>query len=280
MIGVIGATGTVGTHLIRELVARGEHVVAVSRGQAKPPGSQRLQYATADVLHPPSLTEALRGARAVFLLVSGEASGKLEPGAVLGAIEATGAERVVLLSSLAARSRPASPAFAPLRELERASTKTQLHTTVLAPTGFASNSLAWAPAIQAQRHVAAPSVDVALPVVAPEDVAAVAAITLCTDGHRGATYMLTGPSPVTPRQQIDAIAAAIEAPIALSELGCDEAAEAMRAFMPAPVVTASLEILCTPNALERSVSPDVERLLGRPGTSFATWAARHADAFR
>jgi hypothetical protein len=51
-------------------------------------------------------------------------------------------------------------------------------------------------------------------------------------------------------------------------------------FMPEPVVKATLDILGTPSAAEQRVSPDVERVLGRPAGSFADWAARHAAAFK
>jgi hypothetical protein len=36
----------------------------------------------------------------------------------------------------------------------------------------------------------------------------------------------------------------------------------------------------SPNAAEQRISPEVERLLGRPATPFADWAKRNAAAFR
>jgi hypothetical protein len=54
----------------------------------------------------------------------------------------------------------------------------------------------------------------------------------------------------------------------------------MSAFMPAPVVEGTLAILGEPTAAEQAVSPDVEKILGRPATPFAAWAARNAAAFR
>ncbi|MEU1269433.1 hypothetical protein [Streptomyces sp. NPDC005799] len=50
--------------------------------------------------------------------------------------------------------------------------------------------------------------------------------------------------------------------------------------MPEPVVERTLDILGAPSAGLRRVSPDVERLLGRPPRAFAQWAAGNIAAFR
>jgi len=47
-----------------------------------------------------------------------------------------------------------------------------------------------------------------------------------------------------------------------------------------PVVEATLGALGTPSLAEQAVSPDAERVLGRPPRTFAEWVARNAAAFR
>jgi hypothetical protein len=54
----------------------------------------------------------------------------------------------------------------------------------------------------------------------------------------------------------------------------------MLQFMPAPVADATLAILGQPTPEEVQVSPDVEKVLGHLGRSFADWARRNAAAFR
>lgn len=49
--------------------------------------------------------------------------------------------------------------------------------------------------------------------------------------------------------------------------------------MPAPVADGTLAILGRPTPEESRVSPDVARVLDRPGRSFADWARRNAAAF-
>ena len=47
-----------------------------------------------------------------------------------------------------------------------------------------------------------------------------------------------------------------------------------------PVVDGTLDILGEPTEAERRVSPDVEKVLGRPARSFARWAEENLAAFR
>jgi hypothetical protein len=54
----------------------------------------------------------------------------------------------------------------------------------------------------------------------------------------------------------------------------------MLRFMPEPVADATLDILGAPSVAEQRVSPDVERILGRPPRTYAEWASRNATAFK
>jgi uncharacterized protein YbjT (DUF2867 family) len=186
----------------------------------------------------------------------------------------------VLLSSQAAATRPQSPSHAPLRDIERTIRDSGLGWTILRPGGFASNAYAWAPGIRTRRTAAAPFGDVGLPIVDPDDIAAVAAEVLTNDAHAGRTYELTGPVLSTPRQRAADLAAALGEPVRFVEQTPEEAREQMLTFMPEPVADGTLAILGDPTPQERRISPDVQALLGRPAHTFARWAERHVDAFR
>jgi uncharacterized protein YbjT (DUF2867 family) len=107
----------------------------------------------------------------------------------------------------------------------------------------------------------------------------VLAAALTGDGHHGQTFVLTGPEATTPRQRTEIIGAAIRQQLAFVEVSHDDAREQMLQFMPAPVADSTLAILGHPTSEEAQVSPDVEKVLGRPGRSFADWAERNAGAF-
>lgn len=152
--------------------------------------------------------------------------------------------------------------------------------TLLRPGGFASNDLAWAEAVRATRTVPTPFPDVALPVIDPADIAEVAAAALVGDGHLGRVYELTGPAPLSPRERAAAIGAALGEPVRVVELSRAEARERMVRSMPERVVEATLDAVGDPLPAERTPSPDVERVLGRPARTYAEWAGRTAAAFR
>ncbi|WP_410569564.1 NAD(P)H-binding protein [Amycolatopsis sp. cmx-4-61] len=265
MIMVVGATGNVGEPLVRLLAEAGAEVTAVSRRiAAAPPGVVVRQGDLASL--------SFAGARAAFLMAPPGFDGSLGP--VLGRAREAGVERVVLLSSQGVGTGR-HPAVS-----EEAVRSSGLKWTVLRPAGFASNAFQWAESVRQRRLVAAPFADVALPVVDPADIAAVAAAALLDASHDGRTYVLTGPSPVSPREQAAAIGEAVGEPVRFVPLTREEARAAMSAFMPPEVVAATLDILGSPTPSEQQVSPDVSRVLGRPARPFAEWASRFAGAFK
>jgi len=61
--------------------------------------------------------------------------------------------------------------------------------------------------------------------------------------------------------------------------GAEQARQEMLRYMPEPVVDATLAVLGAPSAAEREVSPDVERLLGRPPRTYTQWVESNIEAF-
>ncbi|MGA6156332.1 NAD(P)H-binding protein [Stenotrophomonas sp. NPDC087984] len=281
MIVVTGATGNVGRPLVEALAAVGEQVTAVSRRPTGTELPEGVRHHRADLADPGSLRPALDGADALFLLFAGEPlTGEQPVRELLETAGSAGVGRVVVLSSQAAVTRPQAISHAPLRSLEEAVRASGLDWTVLRPGGFGSNAFAWAGSVRTRRTVAAPFGDVGLPVVDPADIAEVAAATLRGRGHAGRTYELTGPAPVSPRQQAQTIGDALGEPVRFTELSREQARAEMLRFMPEPVADGTLDILGEPTAAEQRVSPDVERVLGRPPRAFADWAMRNIAAFR
>ncbi|ARF81313.1 NAD(P)H-binding protein [Kitasatospora aureofaciens] len=279
MIVVTGATGNIGRPLTRALAEAGREVVAVSRHRAAVPDGVR--HVVADLARPGELTAVLPGAEALFLLLSGDLHAQAaRPADLIGEAVAAGVRRVVLLSTQGVVTRPFGPTRIAMRGLEDVLRDSGLEWAILRPGGFASNALWWAESVRAQRLVAAPFGDVGVPVIDPADIAEVAAAALLDDRHIGGEYELTGPEVVTPRQQTEALAAALGSPVRFHELTRDEARAAMSRSMPAELADDTLDILGSPSPAELRVSPDVERVLGRAPRPFADWAVRNVAAFR
>lgn len=279
MIVVTGATGNIGRPLVQALVDAGEQVTAVSRRTAEVP--EGVRHVVADLADPASLQPALTGARALFLLLSGDLHAiGANPADLIAKAADAGVRRVVLLSSLGVATRPFGTTRVAMRALEDVLRESGLDWVILRPGGFDSNALWWAESVRSQGIVAAPFGDTGVPIIDPADIGEVAAACLRDDRHVGGVYELTGPEVITPRQQTEVLAAALGKPVRFRELTRAEAKAGMTQSMPGELADDTLDILSSPTPAEVRVSPDVERILGRAPRSFADWAARNIAAFR
>ncbi|TDD47071.1 NAD-dependent epimerase/dehydratase family protein [Kribbella antibiotica] len=279
MIVITGATGNIGRPLTQTLAAAGHQVTAVSRRPAEAPYGGR--HVVADLSDASSLKPVFAGAKALFLLLSGDLHGPdANPADVVELAASNGLRRIVLLSSQGVSTRPNDPTRLTMRALEDVVRGSGLDWTILRPGGFASNALWWAGSVRTQRVVAAPFGDTGTPIIDPADIAAVAAASLVDDQHAGATYDLTGPEIITPRQQAAALATALGTEVRFHELTRAEAKAGMSQAMPPELADDTLDILGAPTPAELRVSPDVQRVLGRTPNTFATWATHNLPAFR
>lgn len=277
MILVTGATGNIGSALLKELRASGAGPLrGLTRDAARAGFPAGVEAVEGDFARVATLKPALDGVRALFL------PSRMGPdGDILDLARRAGVEHVVLVSSITVQTHPhLGPAEENLA-VERLLKDSGMAWTILRPTQFASNALWWADAIRGREPVRLPYADVGLPAVHPADIAAVARVALTEPGHRGRTYALTGPERVTARQQIEAIAAALGREVPFAEIGREEAQRDMAAFLGEEAASAVLDLMGGDvNDELLAVRDTVERVTGRPGRSFRQWAAENADAFR
>lgn len=279
MIVVTGATGNVGRPLTQALADANQQVTAVSRRAATTPDGVR--HLAADLTEPASLEPALAGAKALYLLLPSDLhEAGADPADIIGQAAASGVRRVVLQTSLAVATRPHGPTRIAMRAVEDALRESGLDWSILRPGGFASNALWWAESVREEGTIAAPFGDVGVPIIDPTDIAEVAAACLLDDRHTGRVYELTGPEVITPRQQADAIAAALGSSVRFHELTRGEAKAGMTRTMPPELADDTLDILGSPSPAEVRVSADVQQVLDRAPRPFADWAARNVAAFR
>ncbi|MEY9930615.1 uncharacterized protein YbjT (DUF2867 family) [Catenulispora sp. GP43] len=279
MIVVTGATGNIGRPLTQALADAGQEVTAVSRHAAPVPAGVR--HVVADLAAPDSLKPVLTGAKALFLLLSGDLHAVgANPADVVRAAAQAGVRRLVLLSTQGVATRPFGTTRIKMLALEDVVRKSGLDWAILRPGGFATNALWWAESVRTRQLVAAPFGDTGVPIIDPTDIAEVAAACLVDDRHTGGVYTLTGPEVITPRGQTEAIAAALGTPVRFHELTRAEAKAYMTQSMPGELADDTLDILSAPSEAELQISPDVERVLGRVPRSFGEWAARNVEAFR
>ncbi|WP_097868465.1 NAD(P)H-binding protein [Streptomyces sp. rh34] len=280
MILVTGATGNVGSELVRQLHVdgHGTGVRALSRdaaraGAAVPDG---VEVAEGDLGRAESLKSALGGVRSLFLI-----SGVGDDAGVLDAARDAGVEHVVLVSSITVMTHPhLGPARANLA-VERRLRESGMEWTVLRPTQFASNTLWWAGSVRDESVVRVPYADVGLPTVHPADIASVARAALTGPGHRGRTYPLTGPQRISPRRQAGELGRVLGREVACVGVTREEAYPPMAAMMGAEVADSVLDLMGGDvNDALLAVHDTVARVTGSPARSYRRWAEENADAFR
>jgi len=280
MILITGATGNVGRPLVAGLLAEGAPVRALTRNPAAADLPEGAEVARFDPGQPETLSAVMAGVTAVFVNVT--AVGAVIAGLMAAASQAE-VSRMVLLSSLTVSDEGAQPYSigAYHKAVEDAVTAAAPEWTFLRCGMFATNTPDWwAPMIRADGVVRIPYPDAATAPIAAEDIAAAAAAVLLGQGHAGARYVLTGPQSLTQAEQVRVIGAAIGQDLRAEELPPDAFRRAASEFLPPGAADDLLRYLADYVGRPAQMSPDLEKLIGRPGMTFAEWAHEHAASFR
>jgi uncharacterized protein YbjT (DUF2867 family) len=276
MILVTGATGNVGGELVTTLATRGAPTRAVVRDSSATSMPAGVDVVQGDLELPESLTPALDGAHAVFLL-----GGWSDMPGLLRRIAHAGVERVVLLTSRCVIGGRADNAITRMwLDSEAAVRESGVAWTVLRPSGYHSNALRWLPQLRSGDVVRAPWAHVPIAAIDPADIAAVAAAALTADGRDGVALTLSGPEPLTPADQVSTLASVLGRPLRYEPISDDEARSEMAATTPAPYIDAFFRFYSNGEFDDSAVVDTVERITGRPPRRFEEWARAHADAFR
>ncbi|MFD7157135.1 SDR family oxidoreductase [Kribbella sp. NPDC059898] len=274
---VIGARGAVGRHVVDGLLAVGTPVRASVRDLAKadfPPGVDVVQ---ADLTQPDTLPAALDGIDQVFLYA--EPSGAADFGK---AALVAGVRRVVLLSSgsVLVPWATANPITVEHRTTEELLAGSGPELVPIRPLVLANNARNWAWSIRTERVVRLVHPRSVSAPIHERDIAEVALAALSGADPREVSALLTGAEPLTLRDQVGLIAAAVGEPIAVEEI--DEA-RAREMFGVGEPETVDAILHFVRRGTEEGGwyrTGTAERVLGRAPVPFAAWARDHAADFR
>lgn len=276
---VIGATGNVGGAALRDLARAGASVRALSRNPGRVPDlGPHVEPVEGDVERPETVAAAMAGVEKVLLCAGGRDLPATEA-EVMGLAEKASVTHLVLLSSLGVEYGAGSgPVHEPSERRLRASS---LAWTILRPITFMTNTLRWRDSIAATGTFEEPTGTGTQAMIDPADIGAVAARVLTTPGHEGRVYELTGPASLTSAQYAEKLSTALGREVRHVDVP-EDVYRARFANYGAPA--SFIESMLTFYALIKAgklamVTPDVERLLGRPGRTFDAWAADNAAAF-
>jgi uncharacterized protein YbjT (DUF2867 family)/ketosteroid isomerase-like protein len=272
---VIGATGNIGRPVVELLRDRGVAVRGMARDvSGLPEGVDRVG---ADVRDLDALRAAVQDVDAVLLVWPFMAADGIDD---VAAVIGRPGRRVVYVSAMSVRDDAPPERNGVWGQVEDAIRRSGADWTFLRASGFATNTLQWAPAIRAGRPVRAPYLQAARSLIDERDIADVAVVAMTSPGHAGRAYALTGPAAVTQVEQVRLIGAAVGVPVPAEEAGHDEARAEMLSWAEPGFADAALGYWASLVATPEPVTDTVRELTGSPARPFARWARDHAAAFR
>ncbi|MDI2127230.1 NAD(P)H-binding protein [Yinghuangia seranimata] len=273
---VTGATGNVGSEVVRILARSDEPVRAVARKPDRLPLPPGVEPVAADLDHAETFADALVGVRAMFLM-----PGYADQAALLALARKAGVEHVVLMSGGSAAGGDRSNAVARyMIDAEQAVRDSGLRWTVVRPRAFFSNALRWLPQLAQGDEVRVPFGRVRVAALDPRDIAEVVARVIGSPAQAGRVHLVSGPQSLLPADQVATLGEVLGRELRCVELSDDEARVEMSASMAAEYVDAFFRFYVNGELDESQVIDTVETITGRRPRTFRRWAEDHADAFR
>ncbi|WP_431899963.1 SDR family oxidoreductase [Nonomuraea sp. bgisy101] len=285
MILVTGATGSIGTHLVRLLLDCGIPFRAMVRDEAKGK-ALGCDFVVGDFDDPASLGPALKGVDRLFLNaggaepVDGEQPMIRQQRAAIDAARAAGVSRVVKISVWHAHrgGRLAEGAHWEIEEYLKAS---GLSCSILQPSGFMQNFVTGAGTFTADGKLIGAYGDAGVSYVDCYDIAACAAALLTGPDGEGGTYVVTGPRALTQAEIAQQLSTTLGRTVEQIDLTPEELAAALRAQgLPDHFAedVAELSRQVATGRLEPTTTV-VRELSGREPRTFAQFLAANSGQF-
>lgn len=281
MILITGASGTVGSEVLKQAAAAKLPLRAAFQSQAKaksaPAGTETVVM---DYTKPETIRAALKGVEKVFLVGPPILEvAKLEAGLVDEAKNA-GLRHLVKLSAMGGRAA----IFTGLhRDSEEHIEASGIPYTFLRPNGFMQNYINYNGAtISAQSAFYGCQGNAAVSHVDVRDIAAAGVVVLANAGHEGKAYSLTGPEALTNDEIAEKLSRAVGRAIRYVDLTPQAFKQGMLAAgVPEWSADAILDLQRYYREGHASkIDPAVEQLIGRKATTFDQFARDVAAAFR
>ena len=272
------ATGNVGRPLVAELAAAGARVRAVTR-------SPETAGFPSDVEVVGSTAEALPGASAVFLNSRTLGPDVHELASVVAQCRDAGVTKLVALSAITADDdfsrQPSRFRGDRNKEVEQLAISSGLAWVSLRPAVFATNFAGmWGAQIRGGDVVAGPYAAASAAPIVDSDISAVAARALLTDELVGQQIPLAGPQTFTNSELVRVIGAVLNRPLQYLEVPAHAVRQRFIGLgFPAEFANAYTAMLAETLDTPAFVTQDVEKILGRPATTFADWVSQHRDLF-
>jgi uncharacterized protein YbjT (DUF2867 family) len=276
---ITGATGDVGSRVVRQLLERGirPRLLARSEEKARALFGDRADIYLGDLSDPASMREAVAGADSLFLVNVGPDIPHRDALAASLAKEA-GVSRIVKLSSMDVEQGLAIGAWH--EKGEHAIRACKVPFVFVRPSGFMNNLLAWAHSIKTERIVRSSTADGRRPFIHSDDIASVCVLALLTDGYMGQALPLTGPESLTFGDATEILSRAIGKPLVYQPISDQEARERYARVSGSAETEAHVALWrAIREGRLASTTNRVEQVLARKPIALEQWAAENAASF-
>jgi uncharacterized protein YbjT (DUF2867 family) len=279
---VLGGTGTVGSQVARDLLARGVEVSVLTRDPKKPlpPGAKAV---AGDLLDPATIRTAFLGMDGVFLLNAVSATECHEGLMAVNGARMAGVKKVVYLSVQGVDKAPHLPHFGAKLSVEAALKVSGLPFTILRPNNFFQNDTRYKDVMLAYGAYPQPFGDVGLSRVDVRDIAEAAAIALTTGAADGETVNLVGGDVLTATATAATWGGVLGRKIAYGGNDLDAWEKQSLAFLPAWMVFDFRLMYAFFQEKGLKASPEdlarLTALLGHPPRRFEEFAAETARSW-
>lgn len=280
---VTGATGTIGSEVVKQLAATGATVRAAVQATSK---TDKIKQAGAEPFvmnftDAASMRAALEGVERAFLITPVIPDQAAVSAGFVAAAKAAGLKRLVKLSAIGADSGLDYQFVKDHYQAEQNIEDSGIAHTFLRPNFFMQNMLGLE-TIKTQNAFYDSSGDSKASHVDARDIAAVAVAALTGSEHEGKAYTVTGPASLSNFEIADKLSTITGKTITYVPVSDDDARGALKAAgLPDWLVEAMIELILAKRAgYMQDVNPNLESIIGRPLITFDQFASDHIEAFK
>jgi uncharacterized protein YbjT (DUF2867 family) len=272
---VIGSTGTIGTPLVKALLAKGESVKAASRTGKAAEGAEGVRF---DYTDASTYTDAFDGVDRLFLILAG---GRLDAIDALTPVVEEAARRNVKIVFLSVFGVDADDSI-PYRQVELKIIASGAPYVILRPNWFADNFHTYWKAGIEHGQIAVPAGEGKSSFIDVRDIADSAAAALTSTAFDNKAFNLTGPKALSYGEAATIISQAIGKPVGYSAVSDDVFIGILTGAAVPKDYAAFLASIFYPvrEGWTSAVTGDVETLTGHAPRSLETYVADHVAALK
>jgi uncharacterized protein YbjT (DUF2867 family) len=285
---ITGATGTVGSEVVKQLSAKGENIIVKAAARSATDNTfenlNRVQVVQLDYDKPDSLAVALKGVDKLFLLTPFQSNMVDLTSNLVSEAKKAEVKYIAKQSVMGADAEPGITPGRLHRQAEKIIEESGIPFTFLRPNFFMQNFVNYyGNLIRSQGAFYTPAGDAKVSFVDVRDIAAVAVKSLINDNQqKGSAYNITGGEALSYGQAAEILSKAVGKKINYVNVTDQDARKGMKDMsMDEWTIKSMIELFeITRAGYVSEISPIVEQVTGNKPITFSQFAKDYAGSFK